>query len=365
MAGHFSSLLLADQAATIGPQSGAKVPVTVLTGFLGSGKTTLLNRLLRQPGLDGTVVIVNEFGAIGIDHDLITHTTENTVLLANGCLCCEVRGDLVAALSDLAQHMGSQLQRVLIETSGLADPTPILRVLMGDPVVSRLFALQGVACTIDSVLGTQTLAEYPESRRQAAVADALVLTKTDLPAASQDSAGQAALMVELRRINPDAAIVTSPQDPVMALLALMQQQAHRAPVEESVAGYRPLAATPQAEAAPAQHAKGITSFVITRDTPLPLAPFAHWLDMVVASRGADLLRVKGLIHTTDDPEHPLLIHGVQHLFTPPERLPRWPSQDTRTRLVFITRGVDAQALSDTLDILVRKHGRQAMSAQPH
>ena len=164
MAGHFSTLLAAERHA------GDRVPVTVLTGFLGSGKTTLLNRLLRRPGLQGTVVIVNEFGEIGLDHELIAHTTEDTVLLANGCMCCAVRGDLIDALDGLARRLGPELRQVLIETSGLADPAPILRVLMGDPAVTRVFVLRGVACTVDAVLGRSTLDIYPEAARQAAIA---------------------------------------------------------------------------------------------------------------------------------------------------------------------------------------------------
>lgn len=352
MAGHFSALLSAE------PAGGERVPVTVLTGFLGSGKTTLLNRLLSLPELEGTAVIVNEFGEVGIDHDLITHTTEDTVLLANGCLCCAVRGDLVEALCGLAQRPGPPLRQVLIETSGLADPAPILRVLMGDPAVSRSFALRGVACTVDAVLGLQTLAVHREAEQQAAVADLLVLTKTDLLPA-QDGAGS--LLQALGRINPDAAVVQAPAEQLGALLGLMRRPLSPGRDGGQGLAYRPPPSRDAALAGAAEpvHPGGIASFVLVRDKPLPLEAFSHWLDMVVATRGVDLLRVKGLVHTKDDPERPLLVHGVQHLFPPPVRLPAWPSGDTRTRLVFITRGVDGDALSDTLDILVRRHARAA------
>lgn len=355
MAGHFSALLSAEQPG------GERIPVTVLTGFLGSGKTTLLNRLLSQPELEGTAVIVNEFGEVGIDHDLITHTTEDTVLLANGCLCCAVRGDLVEALCALAQRPGPPLRQVLIETSGLADPAPILRVLMGDPAVSRHFALRGVACTVDAVLGLRTLAAHAEAAQQAAVADLLVLTKTDL--LPQEGNGTGAILRALERINPDASVVQGPAAQMGALLALMRRPAPAGREAGQDLAYRPppSRATALAGAAEPVHAGGIASFVLVRDVPLPLEAFADWLDMVVASRGADLLRVKGLVHTSDDPRRPLLVHGVQHLFPPPGRLPAWPSGDTRTRLVFITRGVDGDALSDTLDILVRRHARRPPS----
>lgn len=357
MAGHFSALLSAE------PAGGARVPVTVLTGFLGSGKTTLLNRLLSQPELEGTAVIVNEFGEVGIDHDLITHTTEDTVLLSNGCLCCAVRGDLVEALCALAQRPGPPLRQVLIETSGLADPAPILRVLMGDPAVSRHFALRGVACTVDAVLGLRTLAAHAEAAQQAAVADLLVLTKTDLLPA-QDKAeggGIGPVLQAVARINPDASVVQEPVGQIGALLELMHRPQPPGPESAQAPAYRPPASRAGALAGATEpvHAGGIASFVLVRDTPLPLEAFSHWLDMVVATRGVDLLRVKGLVCTADDPGRPLLVHGVQHLFPPPERLPAWPSGDTRTRLVFITRGVDGEALSDTLDILVRRHARAA------
>jgi G3E family GTPase len=177
MSGHFSSLLGADQPGH------ARVPVTVLTGFLGSGKTTLLNELLREPDLHGTAVIVNEFGEIGIDHDLIASTTEDTILLANGCMCCAVRGDLIGALVGLGERSasdGSALRHVLIETSGLADPAPIMRTVMGEPAIKDRFVLAGVCCTVDAVLAPATLDRYPEAVKQIAMADHIFLTKTDL-----------------------------------------------------------------------------------------------------------------------------------------------------------------------------------------
>lgn len=348
MSGHFSALL-ADA-----PAPSERIPVTVLTGFLGSGKTTLLNRLLRLPDLAGTVVIVNEFGEIGLDHDLIAQTTEDTVLLANGCMCCSVRGDLVQALLRIGE--AASARQVLIETSGLADPGPILRSLMGEPAVRSHFRLAGVACTVDAVLGMQTLDRFPESVRQVAVADTVFLTKTDL-APGQRPAPE--LLERLRGLSATAAQHTA-TDHYPALLQQMLRQPSAAAQDPQTPHYRPQG---QAEAAPT-HRDGIHSFVIVRDRPLPRDAFFAWLDMVIAMRGDDLLRVKGLVHLAEEPDRPLVIHGVQHLFHPPEMLPSWPGADRSTRIVFITRGVDAQALDDTLRVFERRrsHGNPAAAA---
>jgi G3E family GTPase len=363
--GHFSALLAAGREAASG-FGRSRIPVTVLTGFLGSGKTTLLNRLLREPDLHGMAVIVNEFGAIGIDHDLIASTTEDTVLLANGCMCCAVRGDLVAALAALGARDAADaapLRQVLIETSGLADPAPILRTLMGDPAVAGRFALAGVCCTVDAVLAPGTLERHPEAERQVAMADRLLLTKTDLLAGDPVAP---ALIERVTRLNPTGTLHAPPDDLVDVLRRAMRADAGATAGDEGERGpvYRPPPGTEEAGGAdtPSPHPGGIRSFVIVRDEPLPREGFQSWLDTVIAMRGEDLLRVKGIVNLAEEPERPLVFHGVQHLWQPPEFLPAWPSADRRTRIVFITRDVDAEALDESLRVLARR--RRSRDAAP-
>lgn len=345
--GHFSALLADTQTR------GERILVTVLTGFLGSGKTTLLNRLLALSDLQGTAVIVNEFGEVGIDHDLIASTTEDTVLLANGCMCCAVRGDLVDALVRLGERQGPVLRQVLIETSGLADPGPILRTLMGDAAVRERFALAGVVCTVDTILGLATLEREPEAARQAAVADALFLTKTDL----LDGSPATELLERLAILNPRAPCYADPARQPQVLHSLVRS-VQRVATAEQMPAYRLATRPGAAEAATSSsHRDGIRSFVIMRDDPLPSEGFANWLDTVIAMRGKDLLRVKGIVHLAEHPEQPMVIHGVPHLFQPPQLLPAWPGADRRTRIVFITRGVDAQALDESLSVLARRRAR--------
>lgn len=348
--GHFTSLLAAQAA----PLEDA-IPVSVLTGFLGSGKTTLLNRLLALPDLHGTAVVVNEFGAVGIDHDLIAQAREDVVLLDNGCMCCAVRTDLVEALGRLAQAPKPPA-RILIETSGLAEPAPIVHTLLREPALKDRFRLAGVACTADAVLAMGTLDRHPEAVRQVALADEIFLTKTDLLQGPAD----AGLLERLRAINP-AALVHQDSDAYPQRLRAMVQGAGREGAATSDAfAYRTFAgAGSEADVgtAPVPHRDGITSFVLVRDEPLPREGFFAWLDTVVAMRGDDLLRMKGIVHLAEQPGQPLVVHGVQHLFHPPRTLPAWPSDDQRTRIVFITRGVDAQSLDETLSVFTRRRRR--------
>lgn len=347
------------------------IPVTVLTGFLGAGKTTLLNRLLRRAELARTAVLINEFGEIGLDHLLVERVEGDVVLLASGCLCCTVRGELVESLNRLAvQRQGGALDfdRVVIETTGLADPAPILHTLMGDPGVLRHYRLDGIVTVVDAVNGMATLDAQAESVKQVAVADRLVLSKTDLAAPE----GVAALSARLARLNPAAPLIIASMgevDPARLFHAGLFDPARRIP---------DVAAWLNAEAYQAQHhqdhdhdhdhdhghdhhrAHGqdphdvnrhdarIRAFCLTFEEPLHWQAVATWLEMLIVTRGESLLRVKGVLDVIGQ-DRPIAIHGVQHLFHPPAPLPAWPEGERRrSRLVFIVRDLDRTVIEEGL-----------------
>ncbi|MGE0850988.1 MAG: GTP-binding protein [Hyphomicrobiaceae bacterium] len=314
------------------------IPVAVLTGFLGSGKTTLLARLLRHPDFARTAVIINEFGEVGLDHDLIETSEESFVTLQTGCLCCTIRGDLARTLADILRRRDrgevTAFERIVIETSGLADPAPILHALMSDAALAERLALSHVVATVDAVNGLATLGRQPESVKQVAVADRLILTKTDLLEGSADE-----LLARLSALNPVARVEQASfgaVDPGQLFTA-----------GPGVAGAK---ATDIADwlgpdnHAHHGHAAGghdaqITCFAILREEPIRAITLTLLLEALADHCGADLLRLKGIVNVAESPERPAVIHGVQHVFHPPAWLERWPSRDRRSRLVFISRGI--------------------------
>ena len=342
------------------------IPVTLLTGFLGSGKTTVLNHVLKQPGMAATAVIVNEFGEIGIDHLLVEKATDDVVLLNSGCLCCTVRGDIVDTLLNLFVGRASgkipHFARVMIETTGLADPAPILHTLISDPLIAARYMLDGVVATVDAVNGAGTLDRQPEAIKQAAVADRLLLTKTDLaePGAAE------ALGARLAALNPSAPVLSVAQGEVDP--ALLFNLGFYDPKTKSIDVQRWLrdeAFEPgherehehENEAQEAhdhdrldvnRHDDRIRAFCITRERPISWAALSTWLDALATMRGDDLLRLKAIVALSDRPGEPVVVHGVQHLFHPPVLLPHWPSDDHRTRMVFITRDLPREAIEKTL-----------------
>jgi G3E family GTPase len=320
------------------------IPVVVLTGFLGSGKTTLLARLLRHPQFARTAVIINEFGEVGLDHDLVETSEESFVTLETGCLCCAVRGDLALTLEDILRRRDAgsvaPFERVVIETSGLADPAPILHAMMTDSGLAQRLALAGVVATVDAVNGLATLARQPESLKQVAVADRLLLTKTDLV-----SSGEAeAVARRLSALNPEAAVLTASFGEVAPeRLFDAGRDAMRGVPPETL---------PHAHAhAHGGHAAEISCFAVLREAPIRAVTLTLLLEVLAEHLGADLLRLKGIVNIAESPERPAVIHGVQHVFRPPAWLERWPSADRRSRLVFIGRNLRQAWVEALLDAL--------------
>ena len=326
------------------------IPVAVLTGFLGSGKTTLLGRLLKSPEFARTAVIINEFGDVGLDHDLIETSEESFVELQTGCLCCAVRGDLVLTLEDMLRRRDegrvARFERIVIETSGLADPAPILHALMSDAGLSQRLELAGVVATVDVVNGLATLGKHPESVKQVAVADRLILTKTDLPQAEP-----AGLSAQLAILNPSATQIRASFgeiDPARLFdmgLRASPRSGRDVPawlgldVHGHVHGSGHAPGHPHERDSRGGHDAQISCFAILREQPLHAITLTLLLEVLAEHCGGDLLRLKGIVNVAESPDRPAVIHGVQHVFHPPAWLDRWPSDDRRTRLVCIVRDI--------------------------
>jgi G3E family GTPase len=336
------------------------IPLTVLTGFLGAGKTSLLNRLVTAPALAETAVIINEFGEIGLDHLLVKPIREGVVLLQSGCLCCTLRGDLVDALEQLLRDLDNGravFRRVVLETTGLADPVPVLQTTMAHPYLVMRYRLDGVIAVVDAVNGAATLDEHVEAVKQVAVADRIVLTKTDLLTTPEQRRCLDALAVRLRRLNPAAPILDAAANeasPERLLACGLFDPARKIPDVK-----RWLAADAYAEADDDhehdhhhdvnRHDDRIRAFSFATDTAIPAAMFDLFLELMRSVHGPNLLRLKGIVKLAETPTSPVVIHGVQHILHPAVRLPRWPDGDERTRIVLITRDLDPDAVKRLFD----------------
>jgi G3E family GTPase len=336
------------------------IPLTLLTGFLGAGKTTLLNRLLKDPALAETAVIINEFGDVALDHLLVDYIGDNMVLLQSGCLCCTMRGDLVDALEKLLRDLDNgrcTFRRVLLETTGLADPAPVLQTAMAHPYLVKRFRLDGVVTVVDAVNGEATLDAHAEAVKQAAVADRIVLSKSDLAEPEQ----VARVKERLHALNPAAIILDAAKgeatadrllncglyDPALKIPDVKKWLAEEAYADAHSHGHHHHHDVNR-------HDEHISSFVLTADDAIPAGTLDMFLELVRSSYGDKLLRVKGIVKLAEMPDTPVVVHGVQHVFHPTARLPQWPDEDHRSRLVFITRDLPERTIRELFEAFIGK-----------
>lgn len=310
------------------------IAVTVVTGFLGAGKTTLINRLLKDPALADTAVIVNEFGEVGIDHLLVETSSDGVIELSDGCLCCSVRGELVDTLAELIERVQTgriaRLKRIVIETTGLADPLPVLQSLMAHPVLMQALRLDGVVCVVDAVTGRQALDRHVEAERQLAVADTVIMTKTDMA----DAAEREEIEARIAAINPQARLLQAEDAPgVGDLLSNAGATVHARRADDDHGHHHH-------DHDHHHHKSSIRSFSLTHDAPVDMAAIGMFLDLLRSQQGEKLLRMKGIVWVRQDEDKPVVVHGVGSLLHPPVRLEAWPADKRETRLVIIGDGLD-------------------------
>ena len=326
-----------------------QIPVTVITGFLGSGKTTLLSSILKKKEMQKTAVIINEFGEIGLDHALIEHTDENIVELQSGCICCTIQGDLNKTLIDLFDKMMngkvSSFNRVLIETTGLANPVPIIHTLMSSVELIRIYSLDGVITVVDSVNGEKTLDLHEESLKQLALAEKIILSKTDII----DKDEIKSLIYRIKEINPVSQIVYSKfgNIPLEEIFGLGAYDPYKksADVKKWLAAEKYKDKKHHHHHDVNRHNENIRAFSMMSENPVNMIAFSFFRDMITAALGANLLRMKGIINIAGE-ERPAVIHGVQHIFHPVQWLETWPDNDRRTKLVFITQNIKKEQIED-------------------
>jgi G3E family GTPase len=371
--------------------SQSRIPVSILTGFLGAGKSTLLNRLLKDPEMKDAAVIINEFGEVGIDHLLVEASNDAVVELSDGCLCCTVRGELVDTLAELIDGMQTgkikPLSRVVIETTGLADPAPVMQSVMGHPSVAQHFDLDGVVTVVDAVNGLSTIDTYPEAYKQVAVADRLILTKKTLA----DEATISALTQRLRLLNPRAPIADGDAEDAgsaaMLVNGLYDPSGKIADVDRWLKDEMAAAADHHHHDHHHDHGRhhdhdhhhahdvnrhgaSIRSYSILHDEPIDPMAINMFIDLLRSTHGEKLLRMKAIVALTDRPDKPLVLHGVQSIFHPPVRLPSWPDgSDRKTRLVLITKDLSESYVRDlfgafTGKVAIDRPDRAAMMENP-